>query len=499
MKIIQTFCLFLLAACAVSVAQPTLSTVSAEDVVVNPLPFNSSDDDFAPFFMQGGRLLYFTSNRDGEQDIYMVPRTSSGWGDPIMLQEAVNNGDHIGAATITPDGQYMVFAAYGRAGSLVGRTDLYSARKVNGQWVDVKNLGSDVNSESWDSQPFISADGNTLYFASDRPGGSGGTDIYMARRTPKGWSLAVNLGTNVNSSADEMSPSLAADNERMYFASNRVGGQGGFDIYTIDLPKLATNTRATNIGAPVNTDADEYFYFSIPNSNQAFFTSNRSGGEGDLDIYAAVPDPVPGKPVLIVRGMVKNAVTNAPVGSMITITDLQTAKQVAQFRSDDVTGEYFVMLTAGREYSVTASKEGYLFYSERFEVPADEVGREITYDIMLSPIEDGSVRLLVFFDFDKAELRPESRAELDRVTEFLKSNADIKVNIEGHTDDQGTADYNRGLSERRAESVKKYLIAGGVPAARVNSSGYGKSRPLMQGTTEEARARNRRVEMRIVR
>lgn len=496
MKLIRTLILLFLAASANTFAQ---SAVASTDVVVNPLPFNSSDDDFAPFFMQGGRLLYFTSNRDGEQQIYMVPRTASGWGDVDALPDEINRGEHIGVASVTPDGQYMVFAAYGRAGALVGRTDLYSAHKVNGQWTDVQNLGADVNSDAWDSQPFISADGNTLYFVSDRSGGSGGTDIYMSRRTPQGWSSAVNLGGNINSPSDEVSPALAADNERMYFASNRPGGMGGFDVYTINLPKPDGSTRAANIGAPVNTEADELFYFSIANSNQAFFTSNRSGGEGALDLYAAVPDPVPGKPVLIVRGTVKNAVTKAPVGSMITITDLQTARSVAQFQSDDVTGEYFVMLTPGREYSVTASKAGYLFYSERFEVPADETGREVTYDISLSPVHDGSVRLLVFFDFDKADLRPESRSELDRVVEFLQGNPDIKVSIEGHTDDQGTTDYNKGLSERRAKSVEKYLIAGGVPAARVSSAGFGKNKPLMQGTSDEARARNRRVEMRIVR
>lgn len=493
MKSILTAFLIFACVCAATAQNGT----SSSDIVVNPLPFNSGDDDFAPFYLQNGKLLYFTSDRDGEQRVFLVQRTASGWGDPQMLSDIINEGDQVGAAAFTPDGQYMVFSAYGRPGSSMGRTDLYSARKVNGQWSEVRNLGPDINSPFWDSQPFISGDGNTLYFASDRPGGSGGSDIYMCRRTDKGWSAATNLGLNINTAADEMSPSIAADNERLYFASNRVDGLGGFDIYMIDLPKTTTKAPVKNVGAPVNSDADEYFYFSLPNANQAYFSSSRDGGS--LDIYSAVPDPAPGKPVLIVHGVVKNVLTNQPLGSLITITDLNTATKIGEFQSDDETGEYFVTLAAGREYSVTASKEGYLFYSERFETPPNESGREIIYDIPLSPIENGHVRLLVFFDFDKAELQPESRAELDRVSEFLKSNPSISINIEGHTDDQGTAEYNKTLSENRAESVKRYLIAGGVPASRITSQGFGKTRPLMQGTTEEARAKNRRVEMRITR
>lgn len=486
---------FLLLACVC--AATAQNGVSPEDVVVNPLPINSGDDDFAPFYLQNGKLMYFTSDRDGEQRVFLVPRTTSGWGDPQMLSGTINDGEQVGAAAFTPDGQYMIFSAYGRPGSSMGRTDLYSARKVNGEWTDVRNLGPDINSPYWDSQPFMSSDGNTLYFASDRPGGSGGTDIYMCRKTEKGWGAAVNLGLNVNTAADEMSPTIAADNERLYFASNRVGSMGGFDIYMLDLPKAATRAEVKNLGAPVNSEADEYFYFSLANANQGYFASNRS--DSDFDIYSAVPDPAPGKPVLIVHGVVKNVLTDQPLGSDITVTDLNTARTIAEFRSDDETGEYFVMLTPGREYSVTASKEGYLFYSERFEAPPNEAGREIIYDIPLSPIENGSVRLLVFFEFDKAELQPESRAELDRVVEFLQNNPTVNISIEGHTDDQGTADYNKKLSESRAESVKRYLIAGGVPASRITSQGFGKTRPLMQGTSEEARARNRRVEMRITR
>lgn len=465
--------LFFFAVCIGSVkAQP--QTLSTADIVINPLSINGDADDIAPVFLHNGKLLYFTSERDADgldamQKIFVVPRTSSGWGEPQALPEEINAGEHNGAATLTPDGQLMIFSAYEHSVSGLGRTDLYSAHKVNGRWTDVQNLGPAVNSPYWDSQPFLSSDGTTLYFASDRPGGSGGSDIYMSKRTEHGWSTAVNMGARINSASEEMTPSIAADNDRLYFSSNRSGGLGGFDIYTASLASPAAGV--SNIGAPVNGSADEYFYFSVANANQAYFSSSRDARV--LNLYTAVPDPMPGKPVLVVRGTVTDAMSKSPLGSHITVTDLNTGKTVANLRSDDVTGEYVAMLTPGHEYSITSSKLGYLFYSERFEVPADERGRDVVYNIALSPVENGSVRLLVFFDFDKDELQPTSYGELGRVVSFLQGETGLSIRLEGHTDDQGSADYNKALSKRRAEAVKAYLVKNGIAGSRISVEGFG--------------------------
>lgn len=468
--------------------------IRAQEVKVEPLTINSSDDDFGATFSENGRVIFFTSARDGEKQRLYV---STGYSRPVELSKEVNDGEQVGAASVTPDGQFMVFSAYNHSVSGQGRTDLYSARKVNGAWTEVKNLGSNVNSSAWDSNPSLSADGMTLYFASDRDGGFGGTDIYVSKRVGDSWSKAENSGSSINSTLDEMNPSIAPDNATFYFASNRAGGLGGFDIYTAKVSG-GKFTKIQNVGAPINSDGNEYFYSALANSNIAYFSSDRSGGTGTIDLYSAVPNPFPAAPVRIVQGVVKDAQTQAPLGATITITDMKTGTKVGQLASDDQTGQYYAMLPAGRDYAITATSEGYIFYSERFSVPASEKGKEVVHNIPLSPIKDGKTRLLVLFDYNKTELLEESTAELDRAVDFLKAHSAIKISVEGHTDDQGSDEFNDKLSKDRADAVKKYLVSQGITASRIKTKGNGKHHPAVEGTTDEARAQNRRVEMLIV-
>ncbi len=481
----------------ISILMSAAMAFSQPKVNIMPVDFNSSDDDFAPCFTQNGRILFFTSNRDGDQKIYYVERNSEGWSSPEELKGDVNEGAQIGSVTVTPDGQFMVFAAYNNGKEGQGRTDLFSARKVYGVWTDIQNLGPNVNSEYWDSQPALTSDGNTLFFVSDRPGGMGGTDIYMSTRTRDGWSKAVNIGSPINSEYDEMSPVMAVDNKTMTFASNRPGGMGGFDIY---VSKYQGNnfTAPLNPGLPINSSSDEYYYVSQTNSDIAYFSSDRGGGSGGLDIYMAVPNPYGSDAVVMVQGTVKDAMTDKPLGSKITVTDLHTGKKVADMRSDDEDGSYYVVLQPGKTYSITAQKDGYLFYSDKYEVDPTDTGHVENKDIFLSPLESGDTRLLIFFDFDKSDLKDESIPELERIVEFLKDNPNIKIQIEGHTDDVGSDDYNNKLSLDRANSVKNYLVNAGIDASRIKTVGYGKKQPLVKGTSDDARAKNRRVAMRII-
>lgn len=484
MKNILSFIVFIAATC-----------LMAQDVQVRPWEFNSSSDDFAPAQAHNGRQFYFTSDRrGGKQRVFEITRNADGMYELAGMTEGeINDAKQAGSVTLTPDGNYMVFAAYEHESRSEGRTDLYSARRVKGEWTEITNLGPTVNSDSWDSQPSITSDGSTLYFASDRPGGQGGTDIYVAYRTREGWTRAQNLGSAVNSMYDDMSPIISADNKTFSFASNRGGGFGGFDIY---FTRLSGTSFAAprNAGEPINSSSDEYFYVPLQNTNVAYFSSDRPGGDGALDVYTAVPNPNEPEAVVYVTGVVSDAETREPLGSVVTITDLKSNKKIASFNSDDETGEYYVVLIPGRTYSITSTRPGYLFYSERFEIPANEKGREIRKDIELSK---NVTRLLVFFDFDKSELKDESIPELERIADFLRDRASVAVLLEGHTDDVGDADYNMKLSRDRAASVKKWLSDHGIEASRIETKGYGESQPLVRETTEEARATNRRVEMKI--
>jgi outer membrane protein OmpA-like peptidoglycan-associated protein len=471
----------------------TFGSAEAQKVEVSPVEFNSSSDDFGSSMSQNGRLMYITSARSRDkQKVFVVERSSSGWKTPEELDGDVNDASQTGAVTLTPDGQFMIFSAFEHSVNGLGRTDLYSAEKIDGKWRNVQNLGL-LNSPAFDAQPSLSSDGQTLYFVSDRDGGKGGTDIYISKKSITGWSKPVNA-SQLNSEADEMSPVIAPDNITLYYASNRTGGEGGFDIYITK--RSGDNFSASmNLRSPINTAADEYFYTSLANSTTAFFS--RTNANGDLDIMMAVPNPFPSEPVLLVQGVVSDAVTKAPLGSAITITDLKTGKKVADLRSDDGSGEYFATLTAGRIYSLTASKRGYVFYSERFEVPPSYKGNTVTKDISLFPLSQGSTRLLLFFDYDKSVLQDESIPELERVLEFMKDNPAVKVSFEGHTDDVGSDDYNDKLSDKRANAVKDYLTKAGIDGSRIKTKGFGKRKPLTKSTTDEARAQNRRVEMKI--
>ncbi|RPI67163.1 MAG: hypothetical protein EHM43_09550, partial [Ignavibacteriae bacterium] len=341
-----------------------IASMSAQQIEITPLDNNTSSDDFAPTPTNHGRVLIFSSAESGEQQLYMMERTSSGWSSANKLRGDVNDGEQVGAAALTPDGQTMVFSAFKHDVPGIGRTDLYTAKRKDGKWVDVTNLGGTVNSPAYDAQPAVTADGRTLYFASDRSGGKGGTDIYVTQWTGSAWSVARPL-EGVNSSANEMSPVIAADGRTLTFASDRSGGTGGYDIYVAKVEGVNA-TGVKSAGTPINTSADELFYTSIPNSNQAYFT--RKGSNGDYENFMAVPNPFPSEPVTLIEGTVTDAISKDALGAEITVTDLTTGKAVASLRSDDNTGAYYVTLTPGRMYSITAKKNGYLFHSERYDV-----------------------------------------------------------------------------------------------------------------------------------
>ncbi len=470
------------------------SVLNAQNIEIIPLENNSASDDFAPFPTQHGRVLIFSSDRSGKQKLYSMERTSSGWGSESELDGTVNDGEQVGAAALLPDGQTMIFSAFEHDVAGQGRTDLYKATRKGGKWSSITNLSGVVNSGAYDAQPAITSDGNIMVFVSDRSSGMGGTDLFISEWTANGWTVARPL-EGANTSSNEMSPYINADGRTITFASDRPGGMGGYDVYVGKLE----NGKVTNVksaGAPINTSFDEMFYYSIPNSNQAFFS--RTTGNGDFDNYTAVPNPFPGDAVTLVEGTVRDAVTKNPVGAELLVTDLTTQKTIAKLRSDDETGMYYVTLTAGRVYSVTAKAAGYLFHSERYEVPPNAKGQTIRKDIDLVPLTGGGERLLVFFDYDKTELKSESYPELEQLIELMRENSNLRIRFEGHTDDQGDAPYNQTLSEKRAKAVLDYVVSGGIESARVESVGYGESKPLVQGTTEDARAMNRRVEMKVL-
>jgi outer membrane protein OmpA-like peptidoglycan-associated protein/Tol biopolymer transport system component len=478
--------------------EPVRPTITAKqyDVSIREMStINSSDNDFAPLLLGNGRVMYFTSDREGDQNIYTAVQGAGNWEQIQAMGPELNTSGDEGGSAITPDGHWMIFTACDREHGL-GDCDLYIAEYVGGSWRDVKNLGPNVNTPFWESQPSISPDGLTLYFASERPGGAGGTDIWMSSRSYGGeWRAAVNLGRAINTAGDELAPHAAADNKTLYFSSDMLPGIGGQDVYRANNAGGIWSSPE-HLGTPVNSEYDDYFATLKLNSEDMLLSSNRGSSGGDLDIYLAIPNPLPPGAVTTVTGNVTDSQTKAPLGATLTVRDIQSDQILSSFQSDDVNGDYVVVLQPGRTYVITAEAPGYLFYSDRFEVPADSKNSTVRKDILMTR---DIVRLLVYFDFDKATLQPTSTVDLSRAVEWLKANPEVKVELAGHTDNVGARDYNQKLSQDRAQAVMDYLVSKGVPASRIRARGYGMEEPIATNDEDEGRSMNRRVEFRVLR
>ena len=345
-------------------------------------------------------------------------------------------------------------------------------------------------------QPSLSSDGKTLYFVSNRDGGLGGQDIYVATRIGDyNWTAPQNLGPVINTAGDEASPYIAADDETFYYSSNGLPGLGGYDVFvTHNIGGLWQKPQ--NAGTPINTKFDDMFYSVQLGTEHAFVSSNRDSTLGGLDIFSVEPNPYPPGGVTVVKGIVRDAVTKKPLEAGVEITDLDSNQLIARFHTNDSSGDYLVVLQPGHTYSVTASAPGHLFYSDEFSI-VKKKDLTITNNIDLSPVASGKTRLLVYFDFNSAQLKKESIPELNRAVDLMNREPKMRVIVAGYTDSVGSAAFNQRLSEDRANSVRDYLVSHGIGVSRISAVGHGKDDPVADNGTEEGRARNRRVEFQV--
>jgi outer membrane protein OmpA-like peptidoglycan-associated protein len=475
---------------------------------------NTEYDEYSPAITGDGKILYFTSNRpnpssakSGDEDIWYSYKDANGWSFPANLGTPINSIGNQGQTSFQPDGQYVYFVLPERKDGF-GNFDIYYSYLQGSVWSEPKNIGNVINSEWWDSQPAISSDGRILIFASNRPGGFGGSDLWMSIKDVSGsWTKPFNLGPNINTTEDEVSPFLALDNMTLYFSSKADPSLGGFDIFTSQFTNGMWSEKK-NIGSPYNSEKDDFSIIFPASSDTAYLASNRSGSiDGSLDIWMAVPPPkAKYQPAVVVAvtGIVSefNSKPKRFIEADLIIKDLSTDTIISQFKSNSANGKYYVVLSRGKNYGITAKAPGYLFHSSQFEIPANAEYKEYKKDIELFPLkgekptEKPSVRLMVFFDYDKADLRPESYTDLNNAIEFLQANPNVYVTIAGHTDKRGSDEYNDKLSQERSNSVASYIIVkGSIDPNRVKPVGFGKRKLLFEGDTEEIHQANRRVIM----
>ncbi len=462
---------------------------------------NSPLNEYFPGVSADGKTLIYTRLDGGQnEEFYISKWNNNSWTPSRNMRSPVNTEQNEGTISISSDGQYIFFTGCNRPQG-EGSCDLYFSALDGDTWREPKNLGFPLNTRAWETQPSVSFDGKTLYFASSRSGGFGESDLWYTTYNKGKWSAPVNLGPEINTPGSEQSPFIAKDDQTLYFISDYHDGMGGMDIFISRKQPDGRWGKAVNIGYPINTHGDEMCITLTADGEMAYIASDRKDGFGGLDIYGFVLyEEARPKKTAYVQGVVYDAKTLKKLKARIELIDIETNKTVIEATSNKLTGEFLFCLQGNKNYALNVSCEGYLFYSENFSLKAHSLTEPLKLDVPLNPILEGEKAVLrnVFFDVDKFDLKPESKTELDKLIQLLKANPRMKIEVGGHTDNTGVKQKNIELSNNRAKSVANYLVANGIEANRLTYKGYADTQPIADNKTEVGRRQNRRTEFKII-
>lgn len=462
---------------------------------------NTREQEYSPAFSIDEQTLYITrregqlTNNRPNEDLYYAENIGDNWTEIKNLGPPINTVENEGAFSVSADGHYIFFTSCSRPGGK-GQCDIWLTIDKDGKWGQPLNLQSPINTKNWESQPSISSNGRILYFASDRLGGFGGIDIWKSTFTDSGWSKPVNLGPEINTSKDEQFPFIHSDNVTLYFSSEGHPGMGKSDLFVTHLRPDGKWQKPQNLGYPINTTGYDWNIVVSRDGKTAYYSSDKMpDGKGGLDIYTfELPTELRATQVSYVRGLVRDAVTKKPLQTTVVLTPLD-GNATTQSYTNRSTGVFVVPLIAKKQYALTIDKKGYLFHSENFdmpEVPSDKPF-EIIVDLQKVQVGKSVVLNNIFFDTDKFALKDESNKELQKLYTFLADNKDLRIEISGHTDNVGDAKYNLELSKNRAKSVYQYLVDQGIASDRLSYNGYGDTQPIADNSDKEGRAANRRT------
>lgn len=474
--------------------------VDAKVTNAGPL-VNTEHNEYLPYITADRSKLFFTSRRPGStgskkaedgllfEDIYMCYNKGGAWDAPQNLA-TLNTEGHDACVGISEDGQTM-FVYKGTNGG-----DLYMSELKGKNYSKPEALP--FNTIGFESTASLSPDGRTLYFVYAGTA-IGNRDIYVCSRTFSGaWSKPRKL--EISTPYDEDSPFIHPDGKTLYFSSKGHSTMGGYDIFKCT--KTATGwSIPENLGYPINTAGDEIYFVLAADGKVGFYSSDKEGGLGKQDIYS-IRMPIPPKdPELeLLTGTVKDAVTGKAMEAEITITDNVSKEIISKVKSNGEDGKYLVAVPCGKNYGIAIEKQGHLFHSENVNIPCNQGFKEIKKEIKLVNAKQGAKVVLrnVFFDVGKSDIRPESASELQRLVKLLSENPSIKIEVSGHTDNIGDSKTNQALSEARALSVMNSLIAIGVNKSRLVYKGYGSTQPIDTNDTEAGKQNNRRTEFKIL-
>ncbi len=443
--------------------------------------FNSRRSDYAPMFLDKNfDQIYFTTTNEkvtGDKrseitgmkngDIWFAKKNEKGqWERPEPVEGELNSDRDEGIISFSPDGQTMYLSKARREPNASTSVEIYTSQRSDAKWSAPVKFEITKDTVSCYAHPAVSPDGNYLYFTSDMPGGMGGRDLWRINLKERQGSLE-NLGEFINTPGDEVFPYVRTDS-LLYFASDGHPGHGGLDIFRAELTPSG-GWKVENMGTPINSSADD-FGITFGKEESGYFSSNRGDGRGYDHIYSFV---LPDLQIWLTGWVLDNdeePVKNAVI--RIVGDDGSNQKEVAR---DD--GSFKFPLQRGVRYVMLAGAKGYLNAKQQFTSDSAEEDAEYGVDFILSSIDKPVVVENIFYDFDKATLRPESKEALDSMVQIMQDNPHITIEMASHTDRWGDDDYNLDLSHRRAKSVIDYLIAAGISADRLQHQGYGESRP----------------------
>jgi outer membrane protein OmpA-like peptidoglycan-associated protein/tetratricopeptide (TPR) repeat protein len=485
------------------------------------LVFNSGTSNFAPMYYLGDDKLIFTSSRKGGVvadpekqdsryfcDLYYSVREDTIWLRPVNFGRPVNTSLHEGAAVFTPD-EVMLFTRW--SDNKRDEAYIYMARTNGGRFYEAMKLGTNINRPGYKThQPFVTPDGKHLYFSSNRPGGVGGFDLWMAPIDENGFiGDAVNVGEPVNSAADEFTPFYHEISNTLYFSSNGHKGLGGLDIF-----KSSLNTDDSiylppiNLNVPINSAMDDAYYITDKFGGSGFFSSDRKDCPSGhcYNIYSFVNDPIK----FDLEGYVYDNKTNDPIANaLVTVRDVHEGDEPFYIVTN-AEGYYRTDLKPNLEYFLKAQKNKFFAKAASVITKGFTDSHHFNQDFYLDNIPDGDIEIEgVEYDFNKATLRPKSMEVLDKIVDLLKINDNLSIELSSHTDARGNDDYNMKLSQARAQSCVDYLILKGINKRRVIAHGYGETRPIIPMAQiekmvdkspefEAAHQKNRRTAFRVI-
>ena len=445
--------------------------------------FNSRRGEFSPM-LAGDKYdqLYFASSRSKDKDakvsaitgqnnnnLFLVKQDEKGaWLAPVELEDEVNTEYDEGTPSFSPDGNTMYYTYCAQDPEGPRTAEIYISTRSSAKWGKGTRATIVKDSVTALGHPSISPDGKYLYFVSDAVGGFGGKDIFRARVAGNDFGPMENLGEEINTPGDEMFP-YVRDSVTLYFASNGHPGMGGLDLFKATQDSTGM-WKVENLGAPINSMADDFGITFAGKEERGFFCSNRNDARGYDHIYSFERPTI----TIFIEGIV-NDVDEYPIeDATVRIVGKDGLNVKVPVKKD---GTYRVELERDIRYVMMASARGYLNQNYELHTGPEEKNETYIVDFFLSPISKPVVIDNIFYDFDKATLRPESKKALDEMIKMLNDNPNVTIELGAHTDRKGTDQYNERLAQRRAQSVVDYLIAGGIEAARLEAKGYGESVP----------------------